>query len=211
MLLCCFVFVAVCASFFVCVSVCAACAGVCVFFLFFLKHKKQLYYCTLSHLKHFFKKAIIIMNAVLEIFSINLNVLSCIITGAAIGLTAIYASSLFPASNKFSQDMYKENSTVKPTSAEKLDKEQIDKLCDELSRRIPSSVSISDADVRNAVVEALLNPDDLDEPAYVKVISWLLFFIVMGMIFYLLNTGTNGGFFLMMKGLFPKEFETLGL
>jgi hypothetical protein len=141
----------------------------------------------------------------------NLNVVACILTGAALGLTAIYASSTLPASNQFSQDMYKENNVAKPTSAEELDKEQVDKMVDELSKRIPSGVSISDNDVRNAVVEALLNPDDFDEPTYVKVISWTLFFIVCGMIFYLLNSGTNGGFFLFMKGIFPKEFETLGL
>ena len=161
-------------------------------------------------------------------FILHSDLAVCILTGIVLGVTTIITSSYFyPSKSKGSvtrldqtenhnaddESIYHEYNCTSSKSLEpsELDPIVVEKLCEDLARRLPENISVSDTDIKNAVIESLINPESLDEINIAGVLGWVVFLVFFGIAYYLINNVTDGDFHQILKGFFPREFKVFGL
>lgn len=160
--------------------------------------------------------------------NLNSDLIVWIITGVVLGATTILTSSYFYPSknagsassgdgaskkNIFEDIPYREYdcSSSKILDPSELDPIVVDKLCENLAKRVPEGISVSNSEIKKAVIESLVNPESLDEINFADIVGWVVFLAFIGIAYYLINNETRGDFHQILRGLFPREYKVFGL
>ena len=76
---------------------------------------------------------------------------------------------------------------------------------------------VSEADIKNAIKQTRKDLNDknsfnMDESISIwKIVDWIVYIILIVAACYFFNVSTKGDFGRVLAGMFPREFETLGL
>ena len=154
----------------------------------------------------------------------NIDIVTCIASGIAIGVASIYVSSMFPPlkmsedeesneDNGNERNRYQQDSQKEMDSS--IDREQIDsivenKMRETLIKTVPKHL-LNEDDINDIVNAASKMKGEGEEINIFVILSWILFIIVLCAMYYLLNIATQGGITRMLIGFFPREFAFFGV
>jgi hypothetical protein len=183
---------------------------------------------------------------------LNIDIWTCLASGAAIGLASIYVSSMLPdmsppldedeaeAEDGHSKQSGKDDATsnsdmgdvsnkttlnsegiavldmtISEENIEHFDQADVDafvakKMTEKLIEKLPKSF-MSEDEIRETVQTASAMRDgsaalDDEEINVFIILSWVLFFCVLGVSYYLIDAASGGDATRILRGFFPREF-----